>query len=104
MTQPFRVHIREVGNGYLAENDVLSISVGGSSPAEAAEKARSLAVQLLACHLREALPATFMARIDTVDYVAFVMRPFSKPFELSPDDPETVYVDSAGRSKVHQLR
>jgi|GEM_PF-6607781 len=98
MTEPFRVHVRPLGNGFLAENEPLAISVGGSSASDAAEKARKLGVEILNRHLQEPLPSTLMARIDNDEYVAFVMRPFEKPFQLTGDDPETLYVDSAGHT------
>lgn len=97
MRQPFRVHVRQVGLGYLAENESLSISVGGSSAVDAAEKAREMALALITYHLREALPTALIARIDSDECVSFVMRPFDKPFSLDAAEPETIYVDSMGR-------
>lgn len=98
MIQPFRVHVKQLGNGYLAENETLSITLGGSSAADATEKARELAVELLKCHIQATLPATLMARIDTDNSIAFVMRPFDKPFNLAGDDPETIYFDSTDQN------
>lgn len=96
MTEPFRVHVIQAGTGYLAENSALSISVGGATVAEAVEKARAVALQVLApCGPRN-LPSTLMARIDRDRSIAFVTRPFHKPFAIALDDPETLYLDSEG--------
>jgi hypothetical protein len=101
ISAPFRVHVEQLGTGYLAENRTLSISVGGASAADAAEKARGVALELFRWHLREALPTTLMARIDGGHCVAFVMRPFDKPFTLAGGDPETLYVDSTCSATNH---
>jgi hypothetical protein len=42
-----------------------------------------------------------MARIDGGQCVAFVMRPFDKPFTLAGGDPETLYVDSTCSATNH---
>lgn len=91
MRQPFRVHVKQLGSGYLAENASLSICVGGSSAADAAEKARAMALELFAHYLQEARPSTLIARIDTEECIAFVMQPFDKPFCLGAGELQTVY-------------
>lgn len=97
MTEPFRVHVIKAGTGYLAENSALAISVGGASAVEAVEKARVVALEVLAPCGPRSLPSTLMARIDRDRSIAFVTRPFHKPFAIAPDDPDTFYLDSEGR-------
>jgi hypothetical protein len=96
VVEPFRVRVTAAGNGYLAEANNLDIAVGGSSPAEAAEKARAIASELM-CGSHEKPPATLIVRIDVDRSIAFVMRPFGKRFQLLGGDPETLYLDSDGR-------
>ena len=40
-----------------------------------------------------------MVRIEEERYVAFIMRPFKKIFDLRPDDADTLYIDSSGKTK-----
>ncbi len=99
MTEPFRVHVTAAGNGYLAESkNLVPLFVGGASPVEAAERARAIVSDMLKGLLRLPEPSTLIVRIDLERSVAFVMRPFAKTFNLTKGDPETLYVDSDGRS------
>lgn len=97
--EPFRVSVIPIGQGYLAESKSLSISAGGASASEATEKARSMALEVLAQHRLATMPNTIMVRIEEERYVAFIMRPFTKTFVLQPDDSETLYIDSSGNTK-----
>jgi hypothetical protein len=97
-TEPFRVNVIPIGRGYLAECKSFAITAGGASASEATEKARSIALEILALYRLGALPATIMVRIEEERYVAFIMRPFKKTFDLRPDDTETLYIDSSGNT------
>jgi stage V sporulation protein SpoVS len=97
--EPFRVSVIPIGRGYLAESKSFSISAGGASASEATEKARSIACEILTQYGIATMPSTIMVRIEEERYVAFVMRPFSKTFDLQPDDAETLYIDSSGNTK-----
>ena len=97
--EPFRVSVTPIGRGYLAESRSLSISAGGASAAEATEKARSIACEILTQHRIGTIPSTIMVRIEEERHIAFVMRPFSKRFDLEPEDSETLYIDSSGNTK-----
>lgn len=61
MSQSFCIHVSQRDSGYLVKNETLSISVGGASAVDAAAKARAVVTELLACYLREALPAMAIA-------------------------------------------
>ncbi|MFN2450030.1 MAG: hypothetical protein ABR508_09650 [Candidatus Baltobacteraceae bacterium] len=73
--------------------------MGGSSVEEAAEQARSVAMQLLADHLRQAIPATLIVRIETPGKHAFVMQSTRVPFNLeSAGAAGGLYFDSDGNT------
>jgi hypothetical protein len=97
--EPFRIHVSRLGSGYLAESEQLALSIAGNSAADATEKAREAAADIISDVLQAPLPGTLFARIDEDNTVAFVMRPFAQPFRLTSDCGETFYVDSDGRSQ-----
>lgn len=80
MDESLRVTVSAAGRGYLAENVALSISAGGASPLEAAEKARSIAYAVLR-QCREDLPATITAFIEDEHTIAVVRHPFQRSID-----------------------
>jgi hypothetical protein len=77
LDQGLCIIVTAAGRGYLAENASLDISAGGESPLQAAEKARSMAYEVLrGCG--HPMPETIIARIEEDAAVAFVRRPFQR--------------------------
>ncbi|MBV9271547.1 MAG: hypothetical protein JO165_10650 [Candidatus Eremiobacteraeota bacterium] len=91
----YRFTVSRAGKGFLAEDPRGDLTAGGSTIDEAAERLRGMLLQSSA---GSPLTSSLIVRIESDDFVAFVMRPFEKPFRLDGDG-DTLYIDSLGNNR-----
>jgi hypothetical protein len=73
-TDPLRIRVAPRGNGYVAESRSPEITALGSTPEEAAENARSMALALY----DDARPTTMLLRICEPGRETIVMQPANR--------------------------
>ena len=73
--EPLRLNVMPRGKGYVAESRNPELTAVGSSPEEAAENARRMALALLA---NTAGPRTLIVRINEPGLRSIIMQPLDK--------------------------
>jgi hypothetical protein len=88
-----RLDVTPRGKGYVAESHRPELAALGSSPEDAVENARLMAIELFA---RAPRPTTLIVRLNEPGVCTIVMQPVEKPFSLAAhgDKPEWRYMAS----------
>jgi hypothetical protein len=75
-----RLDVTPRGKGYVAKSSCPELTALGSSPEDAAENARLMAIVLFATAPG---PATLIVRLEEPGVCTIVMQPVEKPFSLA---------------------
>ncbi len=96
---PLRIHVTQLGNGYIAESQ-MDIAAVGATAEEAVENARRMALDLFDA-FSAPHPATLIVRIEEPHQESIAMQSMGKPFSLRDLGKEfgSYYFDSAGNGR-----
>ena len=98
---PLRIHVAQLGHGYIAESTDPVVTALGTTATEAAENARSMAILVLNAQGRST-PTTLIVRIEEAERDAIAMQSINKIFSLdaAASDLGSYYYDSARNSQA----